>query len=46
MIEWIKNKISDWKFEKEFERKKRELIKLDPFIYDLSLRKPPSDKKN
>jgi len=42
MLQWIINKYEDWKFEKEFQKKKRELLEKDPFIYDLS----DNDKKN
>jgi hypothetical protein len=35
MFSWIVEKYYDWKFEREFQKKKKELIKLDPFIYDL-----------
>jgi len=31
-----------WKFDREFEKKKKEIMKLDPFIYDI----PNDDKKN
>ena len=33
MLKWIKEKYDDWKFEKEFQAKKKELMKSDPFIY-------------
>lgn len=35
MISWLLNKYEDWKFEREFEKKKQEIMKLDPFIYDI-----------
>jgi hypothetical protein len=35
MIKWLLEKYEDWKFERDFQRKKKELIKIDPFIYDL-----------
>ena len=41
MISWILNKYEDWKFEREFEKKKQEIMKLDPFIYDI-----PSETKD
>ena len=31
LIDWY----DEWKFTRDFEKKKKELIKLDPFIYDL-----------
>ena len=36
MYNWILEKYYDWKFEREFQKKKKELIKLDPFIYKVS----------
>ena len=38
MISWLLNKYEDWKFEREFQKKKKQLMELDPFIYDI-----PSD---
>ena len=35
MISWLINKYKDWQFEREFQKKKAELIKLDPFIYEI-----------
>ena len=35
MLKWIRDKYDDWKFEKEFQAKKKEIMKIDPFIYDL-----------
>ena len=35
MLKWIRDKYDDWKFEKEFQAKKKEIMKVDPFIYDL-----------
>jgi hypothetical protein len=29
------NKIDDWRFEREFQKRKKELMELDPFIYDI-----------
>ena len=42
MFSWIVEKYYDWKFEREFQKKKKELIKLDPFIYAL----PKKDESN
>ena len=42
MLQWLIDKYEDWKFEKEFQKKKRELLEKDPFIYNLS----DNDKKN
>ena len=35
MISWLFDKYNEWKFEREFQKKKAELMKLDPFIYDV-----------
>jgi len=35
-------KYEEWQFMREFEKKKKELLEKDPFIYDLS----DNDKKN
>ena len=35
MLKWIKDKYDDWKFEKEFQSKKKEIMKVDPFIYTI-----------
>ena len=41
MIRWLLNKLEERRFEKEFQKKKEELMKLDPFIYDI-----PSETKD
>jgi hypothetical protein len=33
MISWLLNKYEDYKFEREFQKKKKQLMELDPFIY-------------
>ena len=35
MLKWFRDKYDDWKFEKEFQARKKEIMKIDPFIYDL-----------
>ena len=35
MLKWIRDKYDDWKFEKEFQAKKKEIMKVDPFIYNI-----------
>jgi len=35
MLKWFKDRYDDWKFEKEFQAKKKEIMKIDPFIYDM-----------
>jgi len=42
MFKWIIEKFEEWKFEREFQKKKRQLLKADPFIYDIN----EDDKKN
>jgi hypothetical protein len=42
MFRWLIEKYEEWKFNRQFEKKKKELLKKDPFIYDLS----DHDKKN
>lgn len=42
MIQWLRDLFENWKFNREFERKKKELLKKDPFIYEFS----DDDKKN
>jgi hypothetical protein len=41
MFKWLIYWYEEWKFEREFQKKKKELIKLDPFIYKVS-----EDEKN
>ena len=42
MIQWLRDLFENWKFNREFEKKKKELLKADPFIYEI----PDADKKN
>ena len=42
MFRWLLEKYEEWMFNRQFEKKKKELLKKDPFIYDLS----DNDKKN
>ena len=42
MIQWVRNLYDNWKFNREFEKKKKELLKKDPFIYEFD----DNDKKN
>ena len=42
MFKWIIDKYEEWKFNREFEKKKKELLEKDPFIYEFS----DDDKKN
>lgn len=43
MFRWLINKYYDWQFEREFQKRKKELIELDPFIYEIPEEKPHSD---
>ena len=42
MIQWLRDLYDNWKFNREFEKKKKELLKKDPFIYGFD----DNDKKN
>ena len=42
MIQWLRDLYDNWKFNREFEKKKKELLKKDPFIYESD----DNDKKN
>tara|TARA_Y100000114_G_scaffold124095_1_gene119793 strand:- start:115 stop:243 length:129 start_codon:yes stop_codon:yes gene_type:complete len=42
MIQWLREWYAEWKFNREFEKKKKELLKKDPFIYEFN----DDDKKN
>ena len=42
IIDWLIEKYENWKFNREFEKKKKELLNKDPFIYDFI----DDDKKN
>lgn len=44
MIKWLIEKFEEWKFEREFQRKKKQLIKTDPFVYNFDIKN--NDKKN
>jgi len=43
MINWLINKYKDWQFEREFQKKKKELMELDPFIYEIPEEKTHKD---
>lgn len=42
MIQWLRDLYETWKFNREFDKKKKELLKKDPFIYEFT----DNDKKN
>ena len=35
MLKWFRDKYDDWKFEKEFQAKRKEIMKIDTFIYNI-----------
>ena len=35
MLKWFRDKYDDWKFEREFQAKRKEIMKIDPFIYNI-----------
>ena len=41
MLSWLRYKYEEWKFEREFQKKKAEIMKQDPFIYNI----PEENKK-
>jgi len=43
MINWLINKYKDWQFEREFQKRKKELMELDPFIYEIPEEKSHKD---
>jgi len=43
MITWLIEKYKDWQFERAFQKKKKELMKLAPFIYEV---RDKDDEKN
>jgi len=40
MINWLLNKLNERKLEKEFQKRKEELMKKDPFIYEIPEKDP------
>ena len=42
IIDYLIEKYEEWNFNREFEKKKKELLKADPFIYEIT----DDDKKN
>ena len=40
LLKWLLDRYHMWKFDRELEKKKKEIMKLDPFIYDI----PKDDK--
>ena len=41
MFKWLIDKYYEWQFNREFEKRKKEILKKDPFIYEMH-----DDKKN
>jgi len=46
MINWIIEKYREWKFERDFQKKKNELLKLDPFVYEFESKNDSRKNKN
>lgn len=44
MFKWLIDKYNEWRFEREFQKRKAEIMKVDPFIYEIPVSK--DDKKN
>ena len=43
MFKWLLEKYQEWQFERAFQKRKKEIMKVDPFIYDIP---KTDDKKN
>ena len=41
IINYLKDMYDEWQFNRQFTKKKKQLMKMDPFIYET-----PEDKKN
>jgi hypothetical protein len=35
MFNWILEKYQEWQFERAFQKRKKEIMKVDPFIYEI-----------
>tara|TARA_A100001015_G_scaffold12758_1_gene15031 strand:- start:2221 stop:2361 length:141 start_codon:yes stop_codon:yes gene_type:complete len=46
MIKWLIEKFEEWKFNREFEKKKKELLKADPFIYNFEIKNDSRKNKD
>ena len=42
MFKWLLEKYQEWQFERAFQKRKKEIMKVDPFIYEI----PKTDDKN
>ena len=43
MFKWLLEKYREWQFERAFQKRKKEIMKVDPFIYEIP---KTDDKKN
>mgnify|MGYP005701659977 FL=1 len=43
MFKWLLEKYQEWQFERAFQKRKKEIMKVDPFIYEIP---KTDDKKN
>ena len=43
MLKWLFDKYQEWQFERAFQKRKKEIMKVDPFIYEIP---KTDDKKN
>ena len=43
MFKWILEKYQEWQFERAFQKRKKEIMKVDPFIYEIP---KTDDEKN
>ena len=43
MFRWILEKYQEWQFERAFQKRKKEIMKVDPFIYEIP---KTDDEKN
>ena len=35
MFKWLLEKYQEWQFERAFQKRKKEIMKVDPFIYEI-----------
>ena len=43
MFKWLIEKYQEWQFERAFQKRKKEIMKFDPFIYEIH---KTDDEKN
>ena len=44
MFKWLVEKYQEWQFVRAFQKRKKEIMKVDPFIYDIPEDKSDLDK--